>query len=101
MVNKLHRTLVPVKKNEKSIGTQKKIIRKKLQKSICSNKSIHIKKDIAHIHGLYICLGIEMSRRTNNILLKFFKNYERGPGPHFYFIRFNIDNKLIFQNFSF
>lgn len=45
--------------------------------------------------------GTEMSRRTNNILLKFKKKiYERGPGPHFYFIRFNID-KLIFQYFFF
>lgn len=37
----------------------------------------------------------EISRKTDNILLKFKKKSHEG----FYFVRLNIDNKLIFQNF--
>lgn len=83
----------------RNLRDRKNIIlkRKEFQNSIRDNKSIHIKKRYSsQTQNIYMLGCTEISRKTHNILLKLKrkKSYE-----DFYFVRFNTDNKLIFQNF--
>lgn len=99
MVNQLYSTQETCEKEWEILGIDRKNIilkRKKFQNSICDNKPIHIKKRYSsQTQNIHMLGCTEISRKTDNILLKLKKKSYEG----FYFVRFNIDNKLIFQNF--